>query len=83
MTIFSGLIVILCLPFFLLFLFYTCIGLDPIGLQFAIVSDEILNYEDCYNQSLITTNVEKFECNMHQISCRFILQFNDSIAEKV
>lgn len=63
--------------------FYLAVGGNPIGLSLAVVSDEILNYEECFNKSLITTHAEDYECSLNKISCRFITHFNETVAEKV
>lgn len=73
----------LSLPVAQVILFYSAVGGNPIGLKLAVVSDEIINYEECFNTSLITAHAENFECNLNKISCRFLTHFNDSIAEKV
>lgn len=78
-----GIMCALVLPLICFIIFHNSIGCDPIGLKIGIVNDEI-NYNDCFNKSLITTiHVENKSCEFHKVSCRFINQFNDSIAEKV
>lgn len=73
----------LTLPMLCFGLFHYSVGRDPIGLKIGIVNDEI-NYNDCFDESLITTiDLQNKTCELNKISCRFINQFNDSIAEKV
>lgn len=73
----------LILPVAQVIIFYNAVGGNPIGLKLAIVSDEIINYDECFNTSLVTARVENYECSFYKISCRFLTHFNDSIAEKV
>lgn len=63
--------------------FYLAIGGNPIGLKMGVVNDEVTNYEDCFNSSLITTFVHDDTCDVHKLSCRFLNELNDSIAIKV
>ena len=78
-----GFLCILTLPLLCFIIFHYSVGRDPIGLKIGIVNDEI-NYNDCFDKSLITTiAVHNKSCELNKISCRFINQFNDSIAEKV
>lgn len=78
-----GFMCVLILPMLCFFIFHYSVGRDPIGLKIGIVNDEI-NYNDCFNKSLITTlSFQNKSCEFNKISCRFINQFNDSIAQKV
>lgn len=78
----AGMIFLTCFPIFQLVCFYVAIGGNPIGLKLAIVNDEITNFHDCWNSSLITTHVTNDTCDLHKVSCRFINQINDSVAIK-
>lgn len=73
---------LLFFPIFQLVCFYVAVGGDPIGLNIAIVNNEVSNYEDCANSSLITTFVHDNDCDFHKISCRFINHINESVAIK-
>lgn len=79
----AGIIVLLVLPFLQLTLFYYCIGGYPIGLKLAVINDEMMNYQDCFNSSLKFTNIHDYECDFNKISCRFLSHLNDSVATKV
>lgn len=70
-------------PIFQLICFYVAVGGNPIGLKVGIVNDEVNNFDDCFNSSLITTYVHDYSCDLHKVSCRFINQINDSVAIKV
>lgn len=63
--------------------FYLAIGGNPIGLKLGVVNDEVMNYEECFNSSLITAFVNDGTCDVHKLSCRFLNELNDSIAIKV
>lgn len=69
-------------PFVQLSLFYLAIGGKPIGLKLAIVNDEIMDYRDCFNDTLISAVVKDSDCELSKVSCRFLHQLNDSIALK-
>ena len=73
---------LLFFPIFQLVCFYVAVGGNPIGLNIAIVDDELSSYKDCVNSSLITTYVHDYTCDLHKVSCRFISQINDSVATK-
>lgn len=73
----------LLLPVFQVFIFYNSVGRNPVGLKLAIVSDEIINYDECFNTSLVTAHAEDYVCSFYKLSCRFLTHFNDSIAEKI
>lgn len=73
---------LLFFPIFQLVCFYVAVGGNPIGLNIAIVDDELHSYKDCTNTSLITTYVHDYTCDLHKVSCRFINQINDSVAIK-
>lgn len=62
--------------------FYLAIGGNPIGLKMGVVDDEIVNYDDCFNSSLITAFIHDDTCDLHKISCRFLHELNDSVAIK-
>jgi len=70
-------------PILQIVFFYLAIGGNPIGLKLGIVSGEIDNLQECTNTSLITTFVHDYTCDLHKISCRFLNEIDDSVAEKV
>lgn len=73
---------LLFFPIFQLVCFYVAVGGNPIGLNIAIVNDEVPNFKDCSNSSLINTYHHENTCDLHKVSCRFINQINDSVAIK-
>jgi len=70
-------------PILQIVFFYLAIGGNPNGLKLGIVSGEIDNLQECTNTSLITTFVHDYTCDLHKISCRFLNEIDDSVAEKV
>lgn len=73
---------LLFFPIFQLVCFYVAVGGNPIGLNIAIVNDEVPNFKDCSNSSLINTYLHDNTCDLHKVSCRFINMINDSAAIK-
>lgn len=53
------------------------------GLTLGFVNNEVSSIEECFNRSLVTFDVHDFECTLHKVSCRFINEFDESIASKV
>ncbi|KAG5674741.1 hypothetical protein PVAND_004692 [Polypedilum vanderplanki] len=77
----AGVTFMVIVPILQIIFFYLAIGGNPIGLKFGVVDDEV-NYNDCFNSSLITTIAHDDSCDLHKISCRFIHEFDDSVAIK-
>lgn len=69
-------------PILQIVFFYLAIGGNPIGLKMGVVDDEIMNYEECFNSSLITTFVHDDTCDIQKVSCRFLNELDDSVAIK-
>lgn len=70
------------------FLFNAAIGQNSVGLKIGIVSDELVNFKECDDSSLVTTNLttDEYEddiCILNKISCRFIREMSDKIGDKV
>jgi hypothetical protein len=59
------------------------IGGDLNGHKIGIVNNEVKHIEECFNSSLVTAKQENYECKLDKVSCRFINQINETIAEKV
>lgn len=70
-------------PILQLICFYIAIGGNPVGLTLGIISEELNNYEDCFNESLVTTFQHDDTCDFYKLSCRFIHHLNESVAYKV
>lgn len=68
-------------PILQIVFFYMAIGGNPIGLKFGVVDDEFY-YHDCFNSSLVTTIAHDDVCDLHKVSCRFVQEFDDSVAIK-
>lgn len=66
-------------PIVQLLFFYWAIGGNPIGLNLAIIDNEINSFDDCLNTSLINND----SCRLQLDSCRFLNEINDSFAIKV
>lgn len=63
--------------------FYLAIGDNPKNLKLGIVNDEIDDYRQCYNQSLTTTYVHDYDCDLTKVSCRYLNKIPPEIAEQV
>lgn len=53
------------------------------GLKFGIVNGEVESHLECFNDSLITTRLDEYECVMNHASCEFINRIDDDFATKV
>lgn len=47
------------------------------------MNEEVSNWRDCYNESLVTTHVQDFECNFTKISCRYLKEILPEYAVQV
>lgn len=63
--------------------FYLAIGDNPKNLKLGIVNDEMDDYRQCYNQSLITTYAHDYTCDLNKLSCRYLSKIPPEIAEQV
>lgn len=63
--------------------FYLAIGDNPKSLKLGIVNEEVPNWHDCYNSSLITAQVRDYECNLSKISCRYLKEISPELAKQV
>lgn len=79
----AGMVFVFFFPIFQLVCFYVAVGGNPKGLRLGVVNEEVGNYRECYNDSLVTTFVHDSTCDIHKVSCRFLDQLNDSVAIKV
>lgn len=52
-------------------------------LSIGIVNQEVSFADECFNKSLITSEVRGFDCFVHKASCRFIHEIDDDILAKV
>lgn len=62
--------------------FYFTLGGHPKGVTLGIVSDELSSINDCYNSSLITIFSHDDSCDLHKLSCRFITEITDEVAQQ-
>lgn len=53
------------------------------GLVLGVVSDEVLSHQECFNSSLKTFEIQGFDCVLSKTSCRFIEDFDQTVAELV
>lgn len=79
---FSAIIFLSVVPVIQILFFYLAIGGNPIGLKIGIVDDEITDYSECKNSSLITTFVHDYMCDMSLISCRFLERIDSHVGDK-
>jgi hypothetical protein len=53
------------------------------GLVVGVVDNEVSSITDCFNSSLKTFEVQNSDCKLTKVSCDFIKEFDQSIAELV
>lgn len=70
-------------PLFSILLYHFAIGGNPIGLKIGVVNEEMKDFDQCENSSLVTTSRDGFDCNLNMISCRFLNRISEDIASKV
>lgn len=68
----SGVLFIFLFPILQCTCFYLAIGDNPKSLKLGIVNDEVPNWQDCYNDSLVTAQVYDYDCNLTKVSCRYL-----------
>ncbi|XP_055325391.1 ABC transporter G family member 23 [Sitodiplosis mosellana] len=68
----SGVLFIFLFPILQCTCFYLAIGDNPKSLKLGIVNEEVPNWQDCYNNSLVTAQVYDYECNLTKVSCRYL-----------
>ncbi|XP_014089830.1 ABC transporter G family member 20 [Bactrocera oleae] len=79
----SGIIFMLLFPLIQLTCFYLAIGKTPTNLKLGIVSGEVNDYATCFDQNLKTVFNHNDTCEFKKISCRYIIELGDDIAERV
>ncbi|XP_053946025.1 ABC transporter G family member 23 [Anastrepha ludens] len=79
----SGIIFMLLFPIIQLSCFYLAIGKTPTNLKLGIVSEEVNDYATCFDRNLITVYNQNDSCEFEKISCRYISELGDDIAERV
>lgn len=52
-------------------------------MNIGIVNQEVMNFQDCANTSLITAVPKEDSCDLFKVSCRFIEELGDELATKV
>lgn len=52
-------------------------------LSIGVVNHEVSFADECFNSSLITSEVRGFDCSVFKASCRFIHEIDDEILVKV
>lgn len=80
---FRGIIFCFLFPILQLTCFYLAIGGNPRNLNIGIVNQEVMNFEDCANHTMITAMPHDDTCDLFKISCRFIDELGDELAKKV
>lgn len=53
------------------------------NLKLGVVNHEITSLGECFNKSLMTTEIKVFQCSLHKVSCMFITEFDVDVAELV
>lgn len=59
------------------------IGGEIKGIKLGIVNHEVTFNDECFNNSLVTSEIRGYDCFLHKVSCRFIQEFDENVAEKV
>lgn len=70
-------------PLIQLTCFYLAIGKTPTNLKLGIVTGEVNDYATCFDQNLRTVFNHNDTCEFEKISCRYIIELGDGIAERV
>lgn len=68
----SGVLFIFLFPILQCTCFYLAIGDNPKNLKLGIVNEEVSNWQECYNNSLITAAVHDDDCKLTKVSCRYL-----------
>ncbi|CAO1421594.1 unnamed protein product [Diamesa tonsa] len=71
------------LPMISTIIFHNCIRDTFVGLKLGVVSDELSDYGDCFDDSLQTVFWKNESCELTKISCRYIALINSSFATKI
>ncbi|XP_004530724.1 ABC transporter G family member 23 [Ceratitis capitata] len=79
----SGIIFMLLFPIIQLTCFYLAIGKTPTNLKIGIVTQEVNDYTICFDRNLRTVYNYNDTCEFDKISCRYINELGDDIAERV
>lgn len=53
------------------------------GLPIGIVNNEVTRIDECFNGSLITTQIQGDDCRLNKISCRFIHELQGEYISEV
>lgn len=57
---------------------------DSVGkLRLGFVNNEVSGIEECFDQSLIFTEVHEYQCRIQKLSCMMIREFDEEEVEKV
>jgi ABC-type proline/glycine betaine transport system ATPase subunit len=70
-------------PVIMCLLIHFAIGTKLRGLVLGVVNNEVTNYSDCLKASTKTVTVQRHECVVHMLSCRFLEEFDQKFAKLV
>lgn len=56
---------------------------DKINVTLGIINNEVASLDECFNRSLITSEIQNFDCVVNKLSCRFINDFESDVVAKV
>lgn len=80
----SGILFTFLFPILQCTCFYLAIGDNPKDLMLGIVNDEVPNWNECFNDSLVTTRIrDEFECDLMKTSCRYLRGIPSDVAKQV
>lgn len=63
--------------------FYLAIGDNPRNLKLGVVNEEVSDWQQCFNESLKTTNVHDYTCDLNMVSCRYLNKIPKEIASQI
>lgn len=52
-------------------------------LKIGVVNEEVPMFNECFNSSLETFKIQRYDCILQKTSCRFISNFDQDVAELV
>lgn len=76
-------IVVLTLPIIASITLHYGVGGQIKDMSLGFVNNEIESFDECFNRSLVTSEIQGFDCRLNKVSCIFMDEFSDEIATKV
>lgn len=76
-------VIVMMIPIIGCFSLYIGTGGELKGLPIGIVNGETANVNECFNQTLVTAEVQGHKCRLNKISCRFIDELQGEYIDRV